>query len=177
MSPTEERQQKAGKVTGPLVWIVSMALMLVSMTLRSRGKLTIDEFTMLNSVVIALTATGVWWVNKVRPEDNSVSEESRDLGAWRRRVCVAIGLVAVCGGSYKAILHLTAEKRVTKVCLALAPGMSVSEVTAIAKSRGMYTPRDGAATYYIGEKATANQFGCLLRFNGRILASSTYHAD
>ena len=174
---TEDQQEKAGKVTGPLVWAVSMTLMIVSMALRSSGKLTIDQFTMLNCVVIVITAIGVWWLNRVRPGNISVSQESRDVSAWRRRACVVIGFVAVCIGSYKAILHLTAEKRVTKVCLALVPGMSVSGVTSIAESRGMYTPRDGASIYYIGEKATANQFGCLLKFNGRILASSTYHAD
>jgi hypothetical protein len=174
---TEEKQARIGNIADVLLWVGSMALWTIVIALRARGKLTIDQFTILNCVVILITAFGVLRLNKAQPGNSSLSQEAHERRARRRRLCIVMILLAAVGGGYKAVLDLTAENRVTKVCLALTPGMSVSNVDTIAEAHGMYTPRDGATIYYMGEKATANQYGCLLRFNGRTLASSSYQSE
>ena len=158
---------RSGNVAPMLVWALSMILMAIAMALRSSGRLTVDQFTIATSGAIVVSATGLflrWRQDKMKVEP------------WRRWASVFFVVAAVGIGGYKAILNATAENRVRPVCSALTPGMSVQEVTAIAKAHGMYTPREGSTVYYIGEKATANGFGCLLRFKERVLQSATYSA-
>jgi hypothetical protein len=161
----ENNSSRSGNVAPVLVWAMSMILMSVAMALRRSGRLTIDQFTIMTSVVIVISAFGLylrWRLYKIEVE------------AWRRWLCALMVVAAVGIGGYTAILDATAENRVRPVCSALTPGMSVQAVTAIAEAHGMFTPRDGATVYYIGEKATGNSFGCLLRFKERILERSTY---
>ena len=110
---------------------------------------------------------------RVAPLSRSIKPELlRVARTMVRRLCAPfVGI-----GGYNAMLNATAEMRVRPACSALTPGMSVQEVTAILKAHGMYTPREGSTVYYIGEKATANGFGCLLRFKERVLQSATYSA-
>jgi hypothetical protein len=108
---------------------------------------------------------------------SNVFREARSLLEPRKRwlyVYILPGVVIVGRWGHRAIMDATAEKRVTKVCVALTPGMSMADVLDFADSHGMYKPPYGATLYFMGEKASSNHYGCRLEFREGILQSSIY---
>ena len=113
------------------------------------------------------------------PNDSTidVSHRAYVLGHWNRLVVLAAVLTMIGTFGYSTAMTATAEKRVPKVCAALAPGMSTADVIKFAESHGMYKPFYGSTLYFMGEKATSNNYGCRLEFKHGILQSSVYETE
>jgi len=108
---------------------------------------------------------------------SNVLREAQSFLEPRKRwlyLYILLGVVIVGRWGYHVIMDATAEKRVTKVCVALTPGMSMADVLNFADSHGMYKPSYGATLYFMGEKASSNHYGCRLEFKEGILQSSIY---
>jgi hypothetical protein len=94
--------------------------------------------------------------------------------SWLRWLRLALLVAAVAFFAYRPFMKLTGETRVRKVCAALTPGMSMDDVAKFADAHGMYPPSKASDGYFIGDKATANYFICLLEFKDGVLQNWKY---
>ncbi len=92
---------------------------------------------------------------------------------WSRRASTIAGLFILGGVAYCTSLYVTAERRVSRVCAKLTPGMDFDAVDKIATANGMSAPQR-ASTSYVVESATFGRYGCRLQFKDGSLQSSTY---
>jgi len=92
---------------------------------------------------------------------------------WRPRLNTIVALLILGSLAYCTSLYATAEKRVSRVCAMLTPGMNYDAVDRIATANGMSAPQH-APTSDVVESATFGRYGCRLRFKDGVLQTSSY---
>ncbi len=75
---------------------------------------------------------------------------------------------------YHALMKVTAENRVSNICVAFTPGLDVEAAARIADAHGMEMASIGSVGYFAGDKATSNLYGCRLEFRNGVLQGAMY---
>lgn len=90
---------------------------------------------------------------------------------WRRIAFGFAALVTVFGlvGSY-----FTAERRVSGVCAAIAPGMPLDALRRLAKEKGLGLGAPAEGRNLLAEKKTLGRHGCDVFVEGGVVRSSSY---